>query len=137
MELKQRHGAIIIGPRADAERIPGIDQQVGDGDHVALGNMRIKVFDTPGHTKGHISMYIDAAVHGLTGTTGALFCGDTLFAMGTTPHVLHMPRVFTFPLLSHMLCGSSVMTLQHTFAPQGADVSLRARLRKCGRRCKS
>lgn len=82
LELKERHGAIIIGPRADAERIPGIDQQVGDGEDIKLGGLRVHVYDTPGHTKGHISMYVQGAVHGLTGTTGALFCGDTLFAMG-------------------------------------------------------
>lgn len=32
LELKARHGLTIIGPRADAARIPGIDTQVGDGD---------------------------------------------------------------------------------------------------------
>lgn len=31
-ELKKRYGATVVGPRADAARIPGIDVQLGDGD---------------------------------------------------------------------------------------------------------
>ncbi len=83
LELKQRHNATIIGPRADAERIPGIDLQVGDGDTIPLGAITLRVYDTPGHTKGHISIYLpDVAIPDMPNATGALFCGDTLFAMG-------------------------------------------------------
>jgi hydroxyacylglutathione hydrolase len=74
LELKRRTGCTIVGPRADAARIPGIDVAVGDGDVVALGAHRATVFDTPGHTRGHI-VYHFAAAH-------AAFVGDTLFAMG-------------------------------------------------------
>lgn len=42
----------VVGPRADAERIPGIDVQLGDGDSWQLGQLELRVFDTPGHTKG-------------------------------------------------------------------------------------
>ena len=31
MALKQATGCIIVGPRADRDRIPGIDVEVGDG----------------------------------------------------------------------------------------------------------
>ena len=54
LELKRRTGCTIVGPRADAARIPGIDVAVGEGDVVELGSHRAAVFDTPGHTRGHI-----------------------------------------------------------------------------------
>ncbi len=37
LELKEKTGSKIIGPKADAERIPGIDLAVGEGDLVAVG----------------------------------------------------------------------------------------------------
>ena len=47
---------------------------VGDGDIFDLGSRRARVFDTPGHTRGHI-VYVFDDDH-------AAFVGDTLFAMG-------------------------------------------------------
>jgi len=73
-ELKARHGCTIVGPRADADRIPGIDVQVGDGDTYELGNISLQVFDVPGHTSGHIAFYSQQAE--------AAFVGDTVFALG-------------------------------------------------------
>lgn len=74
LELKARTGCRIVGPRADAARIPGIDQQVGEGDVVTLGRHRARVLDTPGHTRGHIVYVFDE--------DQAVFVGDTLFSMG-------------------------------------------------------
>ena len=74
LELKRRTGCTIVGPRADAARIPGIDVAVGEGDVVELGSHRAAVFDTPGHTRGHIVYHFAA--------NRAAFVGDTLFALG-------------------------------------------------------
>ncbi len=74
LELKARWGCTIVGPSADAARIPGIDVQVGDGDSYALGAETAKIFDVPGHTRGHIAFWFAGSA--------ALFCGDTLFALG-------------------------------------------------------
>jgi hydroxyacylglutathione hydrolase len=74
LPLKRRTGCTIVGPRADAARIPGIDVAVGEGDVVELGRHRATVHDTPGHTRGHI-VYHFAEAH-------AAFVGDTLFASG-------------------------------------------------------
>lgn len=74
LDLKQRFGCRIVGPRADRDRIPGIDVEVGEGETFELGAAEAKVFDTPGHTRGHISFWFEEAQ--------ALFCGDTLFAVG-------------------------------------------------------
>jgi glyoxylase-like metal-dependent hydrolase (beta-lactamase superfamily II) len=51
----------IVGPRADASRIPGIDVQVGDGDTWQFGPLTARVFDTPGHTRGHITYWFPDA----------------------------------------------------------------------------
>ena len=74
LEIKQATGAVIVGPRADRDRIPGIDVTLGDGDRYTLGSDTAEVFDVPGHTRGHIAYWF--------GDAKALFCGDTLFLMG-------------------------------------------------------
>lgn len=74
LELKEKTGARVIGPRADRERIPGIDEEVGEGDTWALGTAKANIFDIPAHTKGHIAFWFEA--------DKAVFTGDTMFAMG-------------------------------------------------------
>ncbi len=74
LELKAAFACTIVGPRADRDRIPGIDVELGDGEDWALGEERAWVFDVPGHTRGHIAFWFADAK--------ALFCGDTLFALG-------------------------------------------------------
>jgi hydroxyacylglutathione hydrolase len=74
LALKELTGCTIVGPRADAERIPGIDRAVGEGDEFDFAGHPVRVFDTPGHTRGHIIYYLpDDAV---------AFVGDTLFSLG-------------------------------------------------------
>ena len=73
LALKEQWQCEIIGPRAEAARIPGIDHAVGDGDVVILGDTKAVVFDTPGHTLGHIIYHF--------ADDGAAFVGDTIFAM--------------------------------------------------------
>lgn len=74
MALKEATGCQIVGPRADAARIPGIEVQLADGDRWRLGSQEAVVFDVPGHTSGHIAYWFEGSA--------ALFCGDTLFALG-------------------------------------------------------
>src|ERR1700684_2141891 len=73
-ELKAATKAIVVGPRADRERIPLIDVAVGEGETYAMGGAAARVFDVPGHTRGHIAFWFSES--------DALFCGDTLFLMG-------------------------------------------------------
>lgn len=74
LELKKKTGCRIVGPSADAKRIPGIDIAVGDGDRFDLGSKTAIIYDTPGHTSGHIVYHFaDDAI---------AFTGDTLFSMG-------------------------------------------------------
>ena len=75
--------ARVVGPKKEAARIPGLDLQVAEGDVVNVGTIDLSVFDTPGHTAGHIAYYI--------GSDDLLFAGDTLFALGCG-------RVFEAPM---------------------------------------
>ena len=72
--IRARYGAKVVGARADAHRLPKLDQAVGEGDAVRLGGATARVIETPGHTLGHVSyIFDDGAV---------LLCGDTLFSLG-------------------------------------------------------
>ena len=73
-ELRAATGCKAVGPRADARRIPGLDLLVGEGDEFAFGRQPVRVLETPGHTSGHISYFFPEGQ--------AVFCGDTLFALG-------------------------------------------------------
>jgi len=74
LELKQQTQCQIVGAAIDEHRIPGIDQKVQEGDTLKIGSYTIEIINCAGHTTGHIAFYIPEA--------NALFCGDTLFAMG-------------------------------------------------------
>lgn len=74
LAIQQATGCAIVGYRPDAARIPGLTQTVQAGDRVSLGKAVAEVFFVPGHTRGHIAYWFAA--------DKALFCGDTLFALG-------------------------------------------------------
>ena len=72
--LKERWGCTIVGAANDAERIPGIDVRMADGDKYQFGSLIADVFEVPGHTTGHIAYYFSSE--------DIAFVGDTLFALG-------------------------------------------------------
>lgn len=72
----QRRGLLsglrVIGPKKVAAKVPGLTEQVDEGDQVHFGGSTATVWLTEGHLDGHISFVFP----------GAVFCGDTLFAGG-------------------------------------------------------
>ena len=72
-EIKAATGAQVIGP-AEVEKISPVDRKVTHGDVVELGETRLSVINTGGHTLGHIT-YFDSADQ-------IAFVGDTLFSLG-------------------------------------------------------
>jgi hydroxyacylglutathione hydrolase len=74
LALKAQTGCVVVGSRADAARIPGIDILVGEGDRFSLGTHEARILETSGHTVGHICYVFDA--------DKAAFVGDTLFSLG-------------------------------------------------------
>jgi hydroxyacylglutathione hydrolase len=72
--LKEQFGCAIIGPAAEADRIPGLKTAVSGGDAFSWAGRDVKVLACPGHTKGHIAYHIPAEY--------SVFAGDTLFSLG-------------------------------------------------------
>ena len=73
-ELKAKFGCRVVGPQGDKDRIPAIDLGVRAGEQVEVGQFKLEVIETPGHTRAHVAFHCPAA--------RALFCGDTLFSLG-------------------------------------------------------
>jgi glyoxylase-like metal-dependent hydrolase (beta-lactamase superfamily II)/rhodanese-related sulfurtransferase len=61
---------VIMHRRAPA---PHVDVHVDDGSAIAVGDIRLRVFHTPGHTPDSLSLY----------TADRVFTGDTLLIHGT------------------------------------------------------
>lgn len=74
LALKQRTGCRVYGAERDRGQIPGLDVGLREGDVVELGQIKARVLEVPGHTQGHLAYWFE--------DDAALFCGDTLFAMG-------------------------------------------------------
>ena len=72
--IKAATGCTITGPAAEAAKIGTLDQQVGEGDQVRIGDHVAIVLEVPAHTAGHIAYHL--------ADDRILFVGDTLFAMG-------------------------------------------------------
>jgi hydroxyacylglutathione hydrolase len=70
--LVERWRCPVFGPAHDG--VEGLDRKLAEGDRIEVTGVGIDfgVLDVPGHTAGHIAY---------TGS-GAVFCGDTLFACG-------------------------------------------------------
>ncbi len=73
-ELKEKYNATLVGPKADSHRISDMDVTLAEGDTYDFAGHVAQVFETPGHTSGHITLWF--------ADDKALFCGDTLFVLG-------------------------------------------------------
>lgn len=74
LALKSRYKLRIVGPEAEREKIPGIDDTVEQGSVIPFGNETIEVIETPGHTAGHVCYHLPKSK--------VAFTADTLFALG-------------------------------------------------------
>ena len=141
LPLKAIYGCTIIGPAAEADKIPGIDETVKGGDVLTFGSVEVSVVDTPGHTLGHVSYWFRSA--------GVAFVGDTLFSLGCgrvfegTPAMMwaSLLRLRTLPDETRIYCGHEYTEANARFAltiePDNADLVARAdevkRLRAAGK----
>jgi hydroxyacylglutathione hydrolase len=67
-------GARVIGAKADAHRLPPLDEQVAEGDVIRIGMDEGHVIDVSGHTLGHIAFHFPASK--------TVFTADSLMACG-------------------------------------------------------
>lgn len=128
-EIMAATGCTVVGPRADRERIPGISVEVDEGDVYRLGECEAKVFFVPGHTRGHIAYWFEESA--------ALFCGDTLFALGCgrlfegTPEQMwrSLSKLRGLPPETRVFCAHEYTQSNARFAlsVDGNNAALRAR----------
>ena len=74
LEIKEKTGCKIFGPAGEADKIPGLDEAVDEGDVIHLGNHQAHVLNVGGHTLGHIAYHL--------ADDARAFVGDSLFALG-------------------------------------------------------
>jgi hydroxyacylglutathione hydrolase len=139
--LKDAYGAKVTGPRAEADKIDGLDVLVAPGETVELGETRFAVIATPGHTLGHVSYHNAAGGH--------VFTGDALFSLGCgrmfegTPGPMWegLKRLRALPDDTLVYCGHEYTAANARFAlsvdPHNSALQVRAaevaQLRSAGR----
>lgn len=127
--LKSETGCAVIGPANPA--IFGIDRHVGDGDRIELLGDEVVVIATPGHTLDMVNYHFARA--------GAVFTGDTLFAMGCgrifegTAHQMweSLLKLARLPAETRVYCGHEYTLSNARFAlkidPENTQLQARAR----------
>jgi hydroxyacylglutathione hydrolase len=130
LALKQKFGLKIIGPKAEASKIPGIDETVGEGDTLHFGGEPVHVIETPGHTAGHVSYYFPQS--------GVVFTADTLFALGCgrlfecPPETMYasLKKLAALPATTRVYCGHEYTEANARFAltvdPENSALAARA-----------
>jgi hydroxyacylglutathione hydrolase len=127
--LRARLGARVLGHGGDASRFAPDEDLAGRGE-VALGALRVRVHEAPGHTPGAV----------LFEAGGLLLTGDTLFWSGTgncrnggDPAVLARTFTHLFPrldgaLLVHPGHDYAEVNLRFVLALEPANEAARRRL---------
>ena len=108
----------VFGPAR--ETIPGRTNALGEGDRVSIPGIdaTFDVLDIPGHTAGHIAFV------GSLGSVSAVFCGDTLFAVGCgrlfegTPTEMwsSLSKLAALPSETRVFCGHEYTLANIRFA---------------------
>lgn len=70
--VQAQTGVPLYAHQGDQSWIGTVDHPLDAGDTLEVGDTRLQVLFTPGHTPGHISLF----------APGHLFCGDTIFIAG-------------------------------------------------------
>ncbi|MDE3121762.1 MAG: hydroxyacylglutathione hydrolase [Paracoccaceae bacterium] len=76
--LRNRYGCEVMGPAAEADKLPPLDMALKDGDRGGEGEALTVAIAVPGHTLGHLAYHFPNA--GPEG--GAVFTADSLMALG-------------------------------------------------------
>jgi hydroxyacylglutathione hydrolase len=129
-ELKRKYKCRVVAPKAEAAKIPAIDETVREGDKVSVGKLSANVIETPGHTSGHITYWFHA--------DKLAFAGDTLFSIGCgrviegTPEMMwtSLKKLRDLPGDTKVYCGHEYTMANIKFAqtiePDNAALKARA-----------
>lgn len=116
LALKARFKLRIVGPKAEAARIPGIDEEVEEGSRLTFGGQAVRVIETPGHTAGHVSYFFeDAKVAFTADTLFALGCGR-LFEGKPADMLGSLQKLIALPLDTTIYCGHEYTLSNARFA---------------------
>ena len=94
--VKENYGAKVVISKKDAPMLNSAklslavfcgapqnnvapDILISDGDEIELGDLKIKVISTPGHTEGSICLFLDSSLTERLDAKPVLIAGDTLF----------------------------------------------------------
>ncbi|HZY69221.1 MAG TPA: hydroxyacylglutathione hydrolase [Devosia sp.] len=128
--LKSDFDITVTGPRAEADKIIGLDAIVGAGDTLSVGETSFTVIPTPGHTLGQIALHNAADGH--------LFSADALFSLGCGRMIEGKPgpmweglkALRALPDHTLMFCGHEYTVANARFAlsvdPRNAALTIRA-----------
>lgn len=106
LESLNRSISSMMGPSYTPLRKP--DCPIKDGDVLEAGSIKLKILETPGHTPGGVSLYLESE--------GVLFSGDTLFKgsigrtdfpMGSYPDLMKsiIKKLMLLPMETQVLPG--------------------------------
>ena len=116
-DVKAATGCTVVGAAVDADRIPGIDVEVAEGDVFRFGQHAARIFEVPGHTSGHIAYWF--------GDSKMLFCGDTLFSLGCGRLFEGTPIQMWASLLKlRALPDDTLVYCAHEYTNSNADFAL-------------
>tara|TARA_Y100000996_G_scaffold409135_1_gene389305 strand:- start:222 stop:983 length:762 start_codon:yes stop_codon:yes gene_type:complete len=115
--LKEKYNCKVVGYEIDKNRIPEIDIKLNDNQKWKNELFECEILHVPGHTSGHISIYIKQL--------NALFTGDTLFSLGcgrifegTYDEMYNsLEKLKKFPKNTQIYCG-------HEYTKKNADFCL-------------
>lgn len=129
LALKGHFGCAVTGPEGEADRIPGITATASERTGAAFAGRPIVVFETPGHTLGHVTYYFP--------TEATAFTGDTLFSLGCgrifegDPRMMHasLQKIAGLPDETRIYCGHEYTIGNGRFArevePENAALAAR------------
>ena len=116
-KLKEKYNCKVVGFEKDKDRIPEIDIALKDNQKWKNELFECSILHIPGHTSGHICIYIKELK--------ALFTGDTLFSLGCgrifegTYKEMYksLSKLKKFPLNTRIYCG-------HEYTKKNSDFCL-------------
>lgn len=127
--LKSHYSARVYGPKAEAGKIIGLDETLSENDEFEFAGHKVKIFETPGHTMGHICYHLP--------DDDLLFSGDTLFVLGCgrlfegTPSDMwaSLSKLAALPPATKVYCGHEYTLSNAEFAaklePDNIDLQTR------------
>lgn len=109
-------GCKVIGPAGEGTNLSGLDVELSDGDTYEFAGHAAQIFETPGHTLGHICWWFEGE--------RLLFAGDTIFAMGCgkllegTPAQMwtSLEKLRRLPIETRIYCGHEYTAANAKFA---------------------